>query len=570
MWRLMRDTTKMGNNSAECFAEVRKAENLYSKDLHYRAVSRDEFVSIRRPLPTTGSFPSSPVLKYFYLAHCKGYRWSYVPKPKTSSALYVEYTELRDIYALGDTFYGVFTFPFTNEQLHTAKYKSDSSLQPTFGSAVCSFSLSDIQSSFNGPFKKRDKSTGNYRPQGREDTAQIRPSPYSRDHDDVAASVANSIKNMSINFLDPTQPYSEEIRNIDLRRDSERLNFFEEDVYGSRTMWDDVKTQPLMSVPGVVFEKVVAQRLDDKVILYVATNDGSVHKILNTPVAGARCRLTDSDKYLKWLNKTNSMSSIWDNEVYAYLNRSIDEITFATSFQSDLTMEKDVNFPDDMLVKSDWNCAPSVKSTVLAVFKPFGSTKTKIWDMKLSGSSTLILATDEQVVEFPTVHCKNYTHCSACSNDPQCSWVNASCEAFDNSYRVEGDMCSCQPILKLANVVEDLILPGLNQPVDLTKIQWYRNDTEVVYKTSRIMLAHDTSLIIFNVTPSDSGIYELRDVETNECLALYNVSLTDCEDEVCRYTLKYQEWCNQYNDFLTEMTNWLGNYEGYGFCSNLN
>lgn len=572
MWRLRKDVSTIADKNLDCFTEVRKAENLYSKDIHYRSVGRNEYVSVQTTLNGT-HFPVKPILKYFYMSHCKGYRWSYVPKPKTSSALFVEYTELRDIFVVDDLFYGVFSSPFANEQLHTSKLTPDGTLKPHIGSAICSFSLSDIQSTFDGPFKKKDKNTGNYRPYGKRDTSAIRPSPYSKENDVIAEQLAGNIKNMTINFLDPTQPYSREIRNIDLRERSSRVNFFEEDVFGSRTMWNDVKTEPMLSENGVVFEQVVGQVVGDTTFLYVATSEGLVYKIANTRVTDRKCRMTDKTKYFNWLNNTKSMSSIWDNEFYAYFNRTVDSVTFATSFKSDLTMEKGTKFPDDMLIESDWDCTPSAKSTILAVFKPFGEVKTKIWDMKISGegiSSTLILASDERVVQIPSVQCGIYTHCTACTSDPQCSWVNESCAVGQGLSNKAADACACKVILKMGNVGEDIVLPGLSQPSDLSLLQWYRNGTKLKYQPSRVMLSHDTSLILFNIIPSNAGMYELRQAHTNKCLARYQVELTACNDEVCRYQIKYQEWCNEYDNFLGNMNGWMDNYKGFGFCSNLN
>ena len=566
----------MANDSTECFTEVRKAKNLYSKDLHYRAVERSEFVSVRGFIPPGPGlvFPSEPVLKYFYISHCKGYRWSYVPNPKTSSALYVEYSELKDLHRVGDLFYGVFSTPLASEQLHTFNTNPDTAVKPNIASAICTFSLSDIQSTFNGPFKKRDKSTGVYRPFGKKDVALVQPSPYSREQDEEAQRQASSIQDMNLNFLDSSQPYSEEIKRVDLRRNSSRLNFFEEDIFGSRTMWDDVKTLPLLSEAGVVFDKIVTQSLDESTMMYVSTNDGDIYKILNTPTVKSTCKMTSKTEYIKWLNTTEYMSSIWDNEVYAYLNRTIDKVTFTTSFQSDLTMEKETKFPDDMLLKSDWDCTPSMKTTILAVLKPFGKKKMKIWDMKLAGegsSSQLVLSTDEQVLQIPTVQCSLYTHCKSCVSDPYCSWDELSCKNVDDisSKEQDIDVCSCQVVLTNASVAEDVILTGLSQSVDPNRIQWYHNDTAVVYKTSRVMLAHDTSLILFNVTPANSGTYQLRDVQTNECLAKHYVSLNECNDEVCRYELKYQQWCNEYDDFHDRMKDWYRDYGNYGYCSNL-
>jgi len=577
VWRLKRDTTPIGNNSEQCFSEVRKAKNLYSKDVHYRSVSRSEYVSIQRQLPATSAnvLASNPVIKYFYLSHCKGYRWEFVPKPKSSSALFVEYTELRDVYQIGNVFYGVFSTPFANEQLHRANAMPDTSIKPSVDSAICTFTLSDIQSTFDGPFKKQDKTTGKYRPYGTKDVSGIEPSPYSQQRDSVAELKASTIKNMTIDFLDPTQPFSEEIRNIDLRRYSSRVNFFEEDVYGSRTMWNDVKTKPLLTETGAVFENIVVEKIGDTSILYVTTSEGLVYKILNTDLGDSKCKMTDKTSYLQWLNQTKSMSSIWDNEFYAYMNRSVDKVTFKTSFKSDLTMEKAVNFPDDMVFASDWDCTPSTKSSILAVWKPFGSIKTKIWDMKLAvtdGSTSLVLSTDKEVLQIPTMQCSLYTHCSACNQDPQCMWSNGkkACEILSGTVKSDTDTCTCHLEKITAIVKDDVVLPGLNQPSDLLQLAWFLNDTRIVYQKSRTMLSHDTALILFNVIPSNAGTYELRHTETGECLALYELTISSCDDEECRYQIRYQEWCNRYDTFLEEMNEWLADYNSHGYCSNLN
>ena len=556
------------NDSGDCLNEVKKPENLYGKDFHYRAVSRDEFVTSR---PADADQP--PLLKYYYMSHCKGYRWSYVPKPKSSSALYVEYPELRDFYIVGDSFYGVFSAPFSNEQLHSASKSNNYAFQPNLASAVCSFTMKDIVDAFNGPFKKKDSKSAAYRPYDpRKEGDAISPSPYDCSNDRQPEVL---VKNMTVDFLDPTQPYSEETRHFDYRSSSSRLKFFEEDVTGSRTMWNEVRTTPILTEPGMVFEKVVAQELRGVTVLYAATNTGSVYKIVVWKQE-SKCRATDPSLYTKWLNQTSSMSSVWDNEFYAYFNRTLDKTTFLTSFKSDLTMEKDIKFPDDVLVQSDWDCSPSTQSNIVAVYKPFGDVTTKIWDMKFS-KDVIIFATDEQVVQTPVSQCHLYKHCATCSRDPHCGWnADASTCAVFSSGLVQSvkapptSKCKCQVKEHIVNAGDNLILPGLDEVTDLTGLQWYLNGTAIKHNPKDgVVFSHDTTLILMNVLASRTGKYQLKNVQTGQCLALHRVSLSECETEQCKFERKYKEWCAEYDQYLTSMKAWLNDYERLGFCSNV-
>ena len=569
---------RMGNESGQCVTEVRKRENLYSKDFHFRTAGRSEYTTVQRKVDD-GPFPAFPAIKYYLISHCKGYRWKYVPKPKTSSALYIEYPELRDYDVKDGKFYGVFSSALANEQSHTAKSRPSDSFNTLQGSAVCTFSMEDIVDAFNGPFKKKDKLTGSYRPFGDESIKSISPSPYSSDNDVKAQLSAQAMKDMTIDFLDPTLPFSEELRNIDLRKHSSRLNFFEEDVYGTRTMWNDVKTQPIHSESGVVFEQVVTQQIGDTTLLYIATSEGHIYKISSVENPSYSCRMTNPADYIKWLNTTKSMSSIWDNEFYAYYNRTIDSVSFAASFESDLTREKGVKFPDDTLITSDWDCEPPVKTRVLAIFKPFDA-PTKIWDMKITtsnGKSMLVLATDNVVKQIPTLQCSIYTHCKACSADPQCLWEKtqgSQNETVSNCVNLgqrskPSNPCSCNATVITKNPNENLVLPGLDRTTDLDSYQWYHNYSVIKYKPHQMMYAHDTSLIIFNLLANDSGLYQLRNKRTDECMLAYRVALTTCIEVECRYESEYRKWCKEYADFQSEYEAWHQDYGNADYCRNL-
>lgn len=566
VWRLRKDENRM-SDSGECITEVKKPENLYGKDFHYRAVSRDEYVTSR---PSDADQP--PLLKYYYLSHCKGYRWSYVPKPMSSSALYVEYPELRDFYIIDDIFYGVFSSQFSNEQAHSASTFKDYPFQPNLASAVCSFAMKDISSAFNGPFKKKESKSGTYRPfDPRKEGDVVSPSPYDCSYDQMDTTV----KNMTVDFLDPTQQYSEETRHFDHRTSSSRLKFFEEDVVGSRTMWNNVQTTPILTETGLTFEKIVAQKVQGVTVLYAATATGLVYKIVAWK-QDSKCRMTDPALFTKWLNQTKSMSSIWDNEFYAYLNRTVDKTTFVASFKSDLTMEKDVKFPDDVLVHSDWDCTPSSQSNIVAIFKPFGNTKTKIWDMKFS-KDMIILATDEQVVQVPASQCHLYKHCATCSRDPHCGWntEESVCQTFASGLiqsvrSPPAKQCKCQVKKHVIDAGDDIILSGLDEVSDLSNLQWYLNGTALENNPKQgVVFSHDTTLILMNVLTPKTGTYQLKDIQTGQCLALHRVSLSECQDEQCKFERKYKEWCAEYDHYLDSMNKWLDDYERLGFCSDV-
>jgi len=439
--------------------------------------------------------------------------------------------------------------------------------------------MTDIVDAFDGPFKKKDKVTGSYQPFGSSNMGSITPSPYSTEDDAIATQRARDIKNMTIDFLDPTIPYEEELSHIDLRRHSSRLNFFEEDVYGTRTMWNDVKTDPILSESGVMFEQIVAQQVGGTNLLYVSTSEGYIYKILSSENPSYKCRMTNPTDYLKWLNTTKSMSSIWDNEFYVYYNRSIDQVTFAASFESDLTREKGVKFPDDTLMTSDWDCDRPIKTNILAIFKPFDG-PTKIWDMKISTTnsrSMLVLATDGMVKQIPTLQCGMYTHCKACSADPQCLWETkqgadnatvTSCVTLGQQTKPDNP-CACKSTEITKDLNENLILAGLGQTANLDKFQWYHNYTAIKYSPHKMMYSHDTSLIIFNLVSTYSGVYQLKDVRTDECIVSYKVILTSCADVECRYESEYRHWCNEYQTFKSEYEIWEKDYANADHCKNL-
>jgi len=479
--------------------------------------------------------------------------------------MYVEYPELRDMYEIDGIFYGVFTSGLSNEQSHSAR-KRGGSLKPQLASAICTFTMNDVVKAFRGPFKRKDRVTGGWRAYdpGREGEA-ITPDPYFCAHD--TAVMNHSVKNMTIDFLDPTQPYEEELRHFDMRSRSKRLKFFEEDVYGSRTMWDEVQTTPILAEPNVVFDKIVGHTTRSTTFLYASTLKGAVYKI-KSEAKTRRCHTTDPIAFKNWLNSSASMSSIWDNEFYAYMNRTINSVTFEATFKSDLTMEKLTEFPHGALFESDWDCTPDSETEVLAVFKPFEK-PTKIWDMKFTHNS-LVIASDEAVLQIPVTQCEHYPHCTLCSNDPHCIWTTdmktPGCVAEDSIF--EAKECSCETEERVIDMNDDVILSGFNIPGD-TSLVWLYNGTQLEYAPGRTMLSADNSLILFNFLEEDEGLYELREPLTDVCYSSYLLTMSECEDTECLFTKKYREWCREYDNFLTTMNNWVDDYDKLGYCSNL-
>ncbi|XP_056647935.1 semaphorin-2A isoform X1 [Diorhabda sublineata] len=151
------------------------------------------------------------------------------------------FNEIQSIYKVpGDNnrFYGTFT----------------TSTNGLMGSAICSFSLSDIQAAFNGKFKEQATSSSAWLPVLSGRVPEPRPGVCVNDTETLPDTVLNFIR-------------SHPLMDSAVMHENEKPVFFKRDIFFTRLVVDKIK----VDIGGAVL---------DYTVYYAGTNDGRVHKIV--------------------------------------------------------------------------------------------------------------------------------------------------------------------------------------------------------------------------------------------------------------------------------------------------
>lgn len=151
------------------------------------------------------------------------------------------FNEIQSIYKVpGDDakFYGTFT----------------TSTNGLMGSAICSFTLDDIQAAFNGKFKEQASSSAAWLPVLSNRVPEPRPGTCVNDTETLPDTVLNFIR-------------SHPLMDSAVMHEDEKPVFFKRDVFFTRLVVDKIR----IDIGGAVL---------DYTVYYAGTNDGRVHKIV--------------------------------------------------------------------------------------------------------------------------------------------------------------------------------------------------------------------------------------------------------------------------------------------------
>lgn len=151
------------------------------------------------------------------------------------------FNEIQSIYKVpGDDskFYGTFT----------------TSTNGLMGSAICSFTLGDIQAAFNGKFKEQASSSSAWLPVLSSKVPEPRPGTCVNDTETLPDTVLNFIR-------------SHPLMDSAVMHENEKPVFFKRDIFFTRLVVDKIK----VDIGGAVL---------DYTVYYAGTNDGRVHKIV--------------------------------------------------------------------------------------------------------------------------------------------------------------------------------------------------------------------------------------------------------------------------------------------------
>nr|XP_022905732.1 semaphorin-2A [Onthophagus taurus] len=151
------------------------------------------------------------------------------------------FNEIQSIYKVpGDDnkFYGTFT----------------TSTNGLMGSAICSFTLNDIQAAFNGKFKEQATSSSAWLPVLSSRVPEPRPGTCVNDTETLPDTVLNFIR-------------SHPLMDSAVSHENEKPVYFKRDLFFTRLVVDKIK----VDIGGAIL---------DYTVYYAGTNDGRVHKIV--------------------------------------------------------------------------------------------------------------------------------------------------------------------------------------------------------------------------------------------------------------------------------------------------
>ncbi|XP_026052618.1 semaphorin-4D-like isoform X1 [Carassius auratus] len=146
----------------------------------------------------------------------------------------------------------------------------------------------------------------------------------------------------------------------------------------------------------------------------------------------------------------------------------------------------------------------------------------------------LYAGSDSGVVQSPTAFCEKYPSCVDCvlARDPYCAWDprSASClnifqhdadpRKLIQSLKGDAGICPTAAPLVVSDYQQVLVKPGASAdlpcPVrsNLAQVLWKLNG-RVLTEASRFLLLSENGLLIYSVTPEDTGRYECWSVEAS-------------------------------------------------------
>uniref|UniRef100_A0A0L8G6D4 Semaphorin-2A n=1 Tax=Octopus bimaculoides TaxID=37653 RepID=A0A0L8G6D4_OCTBM len=217
-------------------------------------------------------------------------------------------------------------------------------------------------------------------------------------------------------------------------------------------------------------------------------------------------------------------------------------------------------------------------AVVSAVYSPFSETQ-PIWNMVMH-KDYLYLSTDSKVLQVNVETCEQYKKADACINDPYCGWArNDKCMPYNQGsshhrLRTFKDVPANMPFKEaMAHVIEEPLYESRTVNVSVGTsfrlrlsykicvegpVKWKKNET-LLCPGNEYLMAQDNSLILQNIHIGHQGHYQAED-RHNAVVSQYTVNIRKGKEDIEKdWMLKFQEWCDLFEDYKRERDKWTNN-----------
>lgn len=215
-----------------------------------------------------------------------------------------------------------------------------------------------------------------------------------------------------------------------------------------------------------------------------------------------------------------------------------------------------------------WLDGQTYQHKVITVWNGFADNE-QIQQLKLFNDS-LYLSTDTQVIQIPVSQCDGYQYCTQCIQDPDCGWNNnaAKCQPYiDNAALIQDVTASipekvCTDACKQGQVVkqrqrvygEAIHLDCQSKCEPSSEVHWFFNNVLIIPDELKFFQTVNNSLIMLNVTASDSGSYRCQ--SQGVVLKEHYVYVTDCHDPETCWRYEFRDWCIKFEKYQKDMEFW--------------
>ncbi|VDK68504.1 unnamed protein product [Litomosoides sigmodontis] len=188
-----------------------------------------------------------------------------------------------------------------------------------------------------------------------------------------------------------------------------------------------------------------------------------------------------------------------------------------------------------------------------------------VFAMTLLPGEFVYLSGEDNVAQYLLSQCSLYTTCAQCAVDPYCSWNTARglCYKREQAHLSTAGWVSSSPkdVNKCLGHVKRMTTNAyVGDTLHLTCVaqsKWIFN-TESVSPSSKRQLTTEGGLVIFNVSGTDSGIYECNVDE--QAVMIYEITVDDAEcvqpTSIAQFKSKYREWCQKFAKYKHSTEKW--------------
>lgn len=206
--------------------------------------------------------------------------------------------------------------------------------------------------------------------------------------------------------------------------------------------------------------------------------------------------------------------------------------------------------------------------------------------------NSIYFTTDRHVAKLDLKElCKSYPTCTSCSSDPDCSWdpkknvcqypggsFSAPVHVQCSNGMMQKDLAKKRSILDIqlstnACLKENEegnqktvrgsgkdILLSCKSYCDVVDniVRWFRNGEELMFDDTKYTINKDYSLVVWNVTSQEKGLYTCVTGNLNIVLSIWEVITADCDpnDAECIWRDEFNKWCKKFDEYTVAFNVW--------------